>query len=401
MRFLFTCLSSRGFVNPAIGIAKMLAARGHDILFASDASLETQLSEQDLPLSPPAQTSHVNGFDVSFWADPLHVAFQVKHIEAVAEQFTPDVIVGHALGLAALVAGERLQIPVGVVGLATYLWPTAESRLASSEDRRRKQGRQSAMLRHFNTIRSLFSLPEIGLDSERPLLGNLFLLRTVEALEGAVSNFPEQVHMVGACLWETDIVDPELEAWLDAACDADEVVIYVQPGRLFDRPHFWPSLLTALEGLPARVALTSDRMDCDVGPVSAKVFSRPHIQQGRVLKKASAAVLTANTTATLGALVAGVPILLVPGGGEQPDIAERCESAGIARVIQPQDASCDRLADELRIVLEDRLMRSAAKRMAERFALIDGRSTAATLLEHLASSQGAGHGRREPIAACI
>jgi UDP:flavonoid glycosyltransferase YjiC (YdhE family) len=128
-------------------------------------------------------------------------------------------------------------------------------------------------------------------------------------------------------------------------------------------------------------------MDCSIGNVPSNFFVRPFLPQGRVLRVASALVTTANTTAVLGALTAGVPGLLVPAGGEEPDVAEQCENAGVARVLAIEMASPARLGSELRQLLEDENTKNAARRISAKFAQLDSFNITADLLERLAQAK--------------
>jgi UDP:flavonoid glycosyltransferase YjiC (YdhE family) len=315
---------------------------------------------------------------------------QMKHISYALRRFQPDVLVGQQLTMGPLLVGELRRIPVALLGLFVYLWLGSDP--IPGQVLSNRQGlqawRHQDMLKYYNEARKRLGIaPRSANAAETPLLGDLFMLRSIPAFEKGLDDLPKKVHLVGDCLWEEQHNDPELDAWLNAAVGEGCPIIYVQHGRTFDKPGFWANLVEGLAGTNMRVAVSSSRMDCSIGNVPSNFFVRPFLPQGRVLRVASALVTTANTTAVLGALTAGVPGLLVPAGGEEPDVAEQCENAGVARVLAIEMASPARLGSELRQLLEDENTKNAARRISAKFAQLDSFNITADLLERLAQAK--------------
>jgi UDP:flavonoid glycosyltransferase YjiC (YdhE family) len=80
-------------------------------------------------------------------------------------------------------------------------------------------------------------------------------------------------------------------------------------------------------------------------------------------------------------------MLLIPAGGEQSDIAEICQTNGLARVISPEEATPDKIRSELESLLHNSDMHKRAKQVANAFAAIDSVSVTANMLEQLAQSR--------------
>jgi len=298
------------------------------------------------------------------------------------------------LALGPLIVANRRKLPVGVLGFCTYLWPAfnVPSRdwervnLSTVEDWR--GWRHSGMLTTLNRARALFRLPAYATDCrDTPLTGDLFMVRSVPELEPDASSLPQKVHLVGSCLWEPEVRDDELESWLAETADLGVPLIYVQHGRFFHIPSFWPRLVEALGKLDCRVAASTGRLDSSVGELPRSFFVRPYIPQGRVLEVARVAVASANTTVVLGTLTAGIPSLLIPGGGEQPDVASLCKSAGVAKVLTPQEATVEGICEAVAELLKNRTYRDRAAQYQAFFSNIDGPERAADLLEILAERQ--------------
>jgi UDP:flavonoid glycosyltransferase YjiC (YdhE family) len=396
MRFLFCSLDSLGFLHPAIGVAKVLSSRGHEVKFVTNlphGDLLASLGFERLPRGPNDGTS----FQVAQWGDPFSIAIQVKHIEHALSLFPADALVGQSLTYGSLIVAARHEVPVGLLGFCTYLWPVTGpddgdgeplniSIHSSVKDWR--TWRHRGMLETYNKARSLFRLAPCRNNwRDTPLLGDLFLLQSIPELEPSWEDLPEQVHLVGTCLWEPEEAEPELDRWLTDSVRGGAPVIYVQHGRSFHIPSFWRGLVEALAESRCRVAASVGRLDSDVGTLPESFFVRPHIPQGTVLRYARVAVASANTTAVLGSLAAGVPSLLIPAGGEQPDVAALCRSAKIARTLLPQEATAERIGAEIRVLLDDPCYREHALLYASAFARMNGPERAADLLETLARTR--------------
>lgn len=383
MRFLFCSLASRGFVYPCIAIAQELRNRGHEVAFVTDVSFTEELHSLGFERIPRGPTDG-RSFWGQAWYEPIAILIQVKHIEYALKQFCPDIVVGQHLTFGPLLVRERQSIPLALIGSATYLWPTRgnNSSRPKSEDERRKAWRLTSMVKTYKEARELAGLkPWTQVPTDNPLVSDLFMVRSVPELETYTAELPERVHLIGACLWEPPQTCRDLEEWLSREASAGKPVLYVHQGRFFQFPHFWPDLMKVASELGIRVAASTDVMDCDIGQLPPDSFIRPHVPQSQVLRRASAAVLSANATAALGALCAGVPTLLIPAGGEQPDLAEVCRSAGSTIVLDPQTVTADILRQELQSLLTNTQMQRVAQKLASAFSQVNSAKTASDLLE--------------------
>jgi UDP:flavonoid glycosyltransferase YjiC (YdhE family) len=367
-------MSSRGFLNPAVGAALALQARGHRVGFLTGRTCEDLLRRQSLDLIVRSAVG-ADIFDPALWFNPSVVALQVKYLEAACSSFVPDVIVAHELGLAALLVASRQRIPLGIVGLAAYMW-----RSGCPAGRRRV----TEIIAHYNALRAMCGLSGVAESNEESLLGDLFMLRSTPRFECVGGDLPSAIRFVGAALWEDEHEeDAEMEDWLATAAREGRPLIYAQIGRLFDHPPFFSELASAADRLGARVALSAERMDSSSLSDCPSVLVRKYLPQSRVLRSAGAAVLTANTTSVLGAIEQAVPCVLIPGGAEQPEVAKRCAAAGFARVIQPSEASGERFVGELTRVFVEEEFRRRAEETRRDFSTFRGLESVVAHLEAL------------------
>lgn len=372
-----------------LGIALELRRLGHDVAFVTGPSFEEAIRAAGIKRIP--RGSHDgSSFETELWWEPLAVAIQVKHIEHALALFEPDVLVGHQLTRGPLIVAERQSLPVAVLGFSTYLWPYGQllNRSAQSDRESRLVWRFGDMLDSYNKARDLFALPpDPGTYANTGMLGDLFMLQSVPEFEPDIDGLPARVHLVGACIWEPPHADGALARWLNSSGPADDPLLYVQHGRLFHLPSFWPHLVDILEHQPFRVAAAIGRMDGEVGRVPEMWFVRDHLPQGVVLPKATAVISAANTTSVLGALLHGVPSLLIPGGGEQPDLAERCVAIETSVSLAPHEVNDVALTQAIASVLRNDQLRARAKALQACFTRWSGCERSADLLERLASTR--------------
>jgi UDP:flavonoid glycosyltransferase YjiC (YdhE family) len=394
VRVLFCSLDTLGLLYPAVGLAKALHARRHEVAFVANLNLEPTLSDLGLRRIPRSSQRDGQSFVINHWANPVLAALQVKHIEHALECFQPDVLIGQPLTLGPFLVAERQKIPLAIMGFLPYLWPYSDE-LAQSAARTEVDDwriwRHGEMIRFLNEARALFHLPSYRGDCrETPFLGDLFLLRSVPDLEPDHRRLPERVRLVGSCLWEPEKVDEELERWLSDAESANAPLVYVQHGQFCNFPSFWSGLVGLLGNTEYRVAASMGRFDGAIGAVPKNFLVRPHIPQQRILSRAQVVVASANTTVALGALEAGVPSVLIPGGAEQPDVAELCRRAGVSKTLLPDEATTENICSAIASILTERRYRERAAYFQHKFSLAAGFEGAADLIEHLVT-------RRRPL----
>ncbi len=384
MRFLFCPLDTHGFVHPSIGLALALRRRGHLVAFATGRSFSALLERLDLERIPRGDKDG-DSFPVGKWQEPLQVAMQYKHIEYALKRFPANVLVGHPLSLGPHLVRERMGVPLANLGLLTHLWPSSAVRPSEpTEPERRWWWRHEDMLLQYNRARELFRMGSVHPSPrESPLLGDVLLLRSVPELAGPEEALPEQVYLAGDCLWEPPETDPELAAWLERAREAGKPILYVQHGRSFGGPAFWPQLQDALENQPVAVMAATGRMDYRPEHLPANFYAREFLPQGQVLAHAQAVIASATTTTVLGALTHGLPSLLLPGGSEQPDVAEQIASAGAAIHLPVARATTEVMRKAVDELLGTPELRNNARALQQAFARMGSPLRAVELLEQL------------------
>jgi hypothetical protein len=106
----------------------------------------------------------------------------------------------------------------------------------------------------------------------------------------------------------------------------------------------------ACADLPVRVLMTTGQ-ELDLGPTPPHIQVRSWVDQQDVLAEASAVLCHGGSGTTLGALAAGLPMVIHPMFADQTENARALEDLGVAVVVEPRGSSAvDRATYEPGIV---------------------------------------------------
>ncbi len=194
------------------------------------------------------------------------------------------------------------------------------------------------------------------------------LVATLPGLEVPRPDWPADTHIVGPLVWE-----PTDEVFGRPAGDAPLVVLAPSTAQT-GAPDMVGVALDALGasmlGRPVRVVVSGLRQPDDAAlarfgndanaelPTSGLLTSGLG-RQDEILPHADLLICGSGHGILAKAMTAGVPVIAVPGGGDQWELATRMERAGAGRVVRPVAAAA--LADAVRNVLDDPAYARAAR----------------------------------------
>ncbi|MDG3013745.1 glycosyltransferase [Speluncibacter jeojiensis] len=184
------------------------------------------------------------------------------------------------------------------------------------------------------------------------------LIATIPALEVPRPDWPDRAHLIGPLLW--DPADGEL-----APPPGDGPLVMVAPSTAATGE--LGMVDAALEALaPDRVGQRSVRMVVSTlhdGPADLPAWVRAgRGRQDAMLAQAAVAVCGGGHGMLAKALSAGVPCVVVPGGGDQWELANRAARQGSALIVRPLTAQS--LGDAVRRVLTEPSFADAARAAA-------------------------------------
>ena len=351
-----------GHLFPAAALCLRLSAAGHAVrLYSGDryaASLARDgVSLVRLPLLGAAPDDPDT--DLGF---RLHLR-QARLAPAVADLLradAPDLVVADVLTTVGGFAAELLGVPwVELVPHSLHLpsvaLPPPNSGMAPG---RGAVGRaRDAVLRRLHARSVAVGRSQraearalLGLGGDDP--GPAWrMVATMPALEYPRPDWPARTEIVGPLHW-----DPA-EELLAPPTGTGPLVVVSPSTAASGRAGLLPTALAALRGM--RLAATVLEPYAAMVPEGAVVGAG---RQGALLERADVAVVGAGHGVVTKALGYGVPLVLVPGGGDQLDLARRVARLGAGVVVRRLDPA--RLAAAVRRVLGDPSYAAAARRVA-------------------------------------
>ncbi|WP_371501764.1 glycosyltransferase [Kitasatospora sp. NBC_00374] len=386
-RFLFVVPPLVGHVNPAVGVAAELRARGHATAWAG-------LPEVVGPLTGPGAEIHpcavaADGAAVPrppelrgpaalkfLWADflvPLAEAMAPGVTAAVA-RFAPDVLVVDQQAVAGALVAERLGLP----------WATAATTSAEFTGALAGMPLVEAWIAGLLTgLRRRVGDPDGTADPR--FSPHLTLAFTTPELAGPVTAPAGPVRFVGPSITARPAAGPFPWEWLDPG--RETVLVTLGTANADAGKAFLASCQEALRARAGRlqaVIVDPGGVQGDPEP-DADVLVLRSVPQLPLLARTAAVVCHAGHNTVCEALWHGVPLVVAPIRDDQPVVAGQVTAAGAGVRVRFGRTGAQRLGQALDAVLDDPAHRCAARRIGASFRSAGGAAAAATRLEHLAA----------------
>ncbi len=388
-RVLFVVPPLVGHINPTVGVAAALRARGHQVAWAgmpdyimplagSDATVfacaDPTLADSD-QIRPP----ELRGFAA---LKVLWERFLVPLADAMApgvrravKRFRPDLVVADQQTLAGGLIAERLRIP----------WATSASTSAE-------------------LVGALGGVPKVeawvtGLVAElRQRIGDpsgavdprfspyLVLAFTTAELVGLTADVGPQVRWVGPALSSRPHTEAFPWSWLDSGRRTVLVSLGTVNQDAGDR--FLTECIEAALVLGDRAR--GDRVQTvlvdprrELRALTDGVLVAPRVPQLELLAHVDAVVCHAGHNTVVEALWHGCPLVVAPIRDDQPVIAQQVVDAGAGIRVKFSRVDATRLGVAIDAVLGEPRYRAAAARIRGSFHAAGGAGAAAVHLEQL------------------
>jgi zeaxanthin glucosyltransferase len=149
-------------------------------------------------------------------------------------------------------------------------------------------------------------------------------------------------------------------------------------------PGHYAAIVAAAAQLPDTQLVLSTGPNLDLGalgPIPDNAILVSFAPQIALLRRASLFVTHAGINSVLESLVAGVPIVALPIGYDQPGISARIAYHGVGEFISFEEVTADRLSETIRTVLDKSEYRERAKRLGDEIASLNGPEMTADIIE--------------------
>jgi UDP:flavonoid glycosyltransferase YjiC (YdhE family) len=333
MRVLATCsLGGAGHLNPLLPFLAAARQRGDETLVVGPPALRDLVESagcgfraggepseaavapirERLPVAPPREASVLGNRDLF---GRLATTAMLPVMRQVCGDWTPHIVLREPCEYASAVVAHHMGIPTVQVAISLAEAEAASITAAAPalEDHRR------------------------GL--VRELHGSPYLTRFPASLDP--SPFPTTVRFRAP-----GMVDGEaLDDWWDGS---DAPLVYATFGTVLGHisiaADVYRMALAAVKELDARVLLTVGRRfdRAGLGPIPANVHIEAWVDQAKVVDEADLVVCHGGSGTVLGALAAGVPVVVVPLFADQFENGRRVAGCGAGLMIEPEEGDANR-----------------------------------------------------------
>lgn len=414
MKIGFLSLPISGHLNPLLALARTLKARGHQPVYIglTDCAAAAQAagidfvphSEQEFPPGSVARTwgpvATMHGMDVMRYnmteiAAPVLTATLAHLPDAIEKSGVEALVVDPIYFFVELVAlNLRLPYvqvctvlhldPSGATPPSLFSWPPEDTPAARA---RNLEGMQQvgSYLAAVAPIAAAFAA-KAGLDIDLRNPGATgsklaYICQTPKEFDFPGIPWPPTFHYAGPLVDDTGRA-PIPFSWeqLD-----DRPLIYASLGTLLNgQPVMHRAILDAAARLPDYqlvFSLGNNVSAADLGSIPANAIVVASAPQLELLKRAALCITHAGLNTALECLSAGVPMVAIPIGFDQPGVAARIAYHGVGEFLEVDVLSADALLGLIKKVLSTSSYREKAAYFREVLKQTDGRELAADAVE--------------------
>jgi UDP:flavonoid glycosyltransferase YjiC (YdhE family) len=386
VRTLVSCLPVAGHLQPVLPLARALARRGHEVVFATGEDLRGELAgagfevlpvgpsmwevgrevgRRGLPMGPEHQRSTMQRHGLT--AIRLDVALPAMR-EAV-RRFGPDVLVHDVAEFAAAPAAEAAGLPHASVAFGP---PLAAALLGAAAE-----GAAS----HWRAL---------GLDP--PVDAGVHTYLAFDPLPASLAEpgttTPPTVHPIRPSLGPDGGALPREVAALRGS--GTRPLVYATFGTMYvaTGTSAFATVLDALASLDVDVVVTTGGVDDPaLRPRHDRMVVLPFVPQRVLLERAAAVVTHGGAGPVFGALSFGIPLVVLPQGSDHFDNARVVLRSGAGRCIDPPDVTVDAVRDAVRAVLDEPRHAERARAVRDEIDSMPALEESAALVELLAETR--------------
>ncbi|GAA1254769.1 glycosyltransferase [Kitasatospora nipponensis] len=401
-RVLFVVPPLVGHVNPTVGVAGELTARGHTVAWAGVPELVGALAGPRAEVLPCAVPSGQEAQRPPELRGPAALKFlweaflvplaeaMAPGVEAAVRRFRPDLLVVDQQAVAGALVAERLGLP----------WATSATTSAEFT------GALSGMPLVDGWIRGLLGdlrgrLGDPAQGGDPRFSPRLTLAFTTAELTGPLGPPPGPIRFVGPSITTRPTAADFPWPWLDP--HRATVLVTLGTANGDTGTAFLTACRQAVRARAGRlqaVVVDPGRALGDPAP-DPDVLVLPSVPQLPLLARTAAVICHAGHNTVCEALWHGVPLVVAPIRDDQPVVAGQVAAAGTGVRVRFGRVDATRIGRALDAVLDDPAHRGAARRIGASFRTAGGASAAATHLERLVTAEPAAEPAADPATEAV
>jgi UDP:flavonoid glycosyltransferase YjiC (YdhE family) len=419
-RIVLVTWGSFGDIHPFLGVARGLKARGHRPLLVTTGMYREKVEGEGIefrplrpdmppPYSPESREEIRRAMDAKTGTEYVirtmlmpHIREQYADILAAAEG--TDFLITHGITHAGRVAAEKLGLPwagvvlqpmafvsaydppvppdrPGLIHFFKHVPPAITRHLMDS-----LKGRLRSWVAPVDRLRAEEGLPP----GPHPIFEGQFSPYLTLALFSPVfgppqPDWPANTVAPGFPFYDRYTAGAGMPEGLERFLDDGEppVVFTLGTSAVATAGDFYRESIGAVRKLGRRAVLLIGRDEWNAlpQPLPESVFACDYAPHGDLFPRAAAIVHQCGVGTTGQSLRAGKPVLAVPFAHDQPDNAHRMTRLGMARTLPRHRYTADRVAGELRRLLDEPSYTASAARIGERVRAENGVETACDAVE--------------------
>jgi MGT family glycosyltransferase len=317
--------------------------------------------------------------------------FQLHDLQEAIEDERPDALFVDEGAWGAAVAAEHSGLPWAFSIVSALPLPSRDvppfglgltprhdllGRLRDRAAKRLTLGTLERIIASYvNPLRTGLGLSPVKTIDDVYLAATIVIAYTAEPFEYPRSDWPAKVRLVGPGLWEPGADPPR---WLDRLA---QPLVLVTCSTLFQNDRRLAEVaVRALAGEPYQVVITTADVNPAGLPTAPNLRVERYLPHLPLLERAACVVCHAGMGTTQKALARGVPVVAIPFGRDQPEVARRVEVANAGVRLPASKLTPDRLRDAVRRAID---LQPGAERIAAAFSAAGGADAAADELERL------------------
>ncbi|MDF5735372.1 MULTISPECIES: glycosyltransferase [unclassified Nostoc] len=385
-RIVLTTIGSFGDLHPKIAIALELQKRGHDVVFATHKEYQDKIEAlgfefhrmrpDNTALNDPQEMARMmdlktgTEYVIKNW---VCASLRETYTDLMDGAKDGDFIVTGEGVVAARLVAEKLEIPwaFAVLQPASFLSVYDPSVLPVLPFLAKLRGLGSLANRGIIQLSKVLSKswaePIHQLRRELdlpPLTGNPFIddkysPYLVLALFSSVFAKPQpdwakNTVLTGFAFYDGNKGETELAPKLQQFLDRDDppIVFTLGSAAVMTPGHFYQESVQAAKQLNCRAVLLMGK-NTPPEDLPENILAMSYVPYSQIFPRACAIVHQGGIGTTAQVLRAGRPTLIMPYSHDQPDNAARVERLGSSRTIHRKQYSAERVAKQLRELLEN------------------------------------------------
>jgi MGT family glycosyltransferase len=423
-KILVATVPLTGHVQPMLLVVRALVARGHEVVWYGASKFRTAIEQTGVVFAPMHSALDWDDAQIEaalpalqkrrglarVKAQLIHMFIlpmekQLRDLEALVRQHTPDVVLADSAHLGAALVSETQRLPWATLGISALVVPSIDTapfgpgwRPSSS-----KLGRWRNRFLNWLVFRCMFRSVNQAYQRGRLAAGvtarnsyfaslspYLYLQPTVPAFEYPRTDLASQIRFIGPLVPQPSARDVALPAWwpdVEAAHRRGTAVVLITQGTLATDPS--ELILPALRGLATQdvlaiVTTTHPIEDSDL-PANARVAA--YISYHVAMPLLAAVVTNGGYGGVQMALRYGVPLVVAGGSEEKPEIAARVAWCGAGIRLRTGRPSASNVAAAVTEVLSNARYKIRADEIAQQMQHHDAPNEAATLIEQLVAQE--------------